>query len=194
MGGEQLAYVTAWLSGAKLVFGDRPKKETWRRLMRVATASSADACFTAANIERYYEEILPQLSDAAREAATAALADDIWRDVAIVERDVVLLHSLREAAEAEEKAAAAEGRDPRPVVGVVGEAHVEGILRHAAATAVAGLPTGGVMLAADELEPLAPLVGDGGDGDGGDSGMDGEEALVARACLEMVTAMRCNPE
>ena len=76
----------------------------------------------------------------------------------------------------------------------MGEAHVEGILRHAAATAVAGLPTGGVMLAADELEPLAPLVGDGGDGDGGDSGMDGEEALVARACLEMVTAMRCNPE
>lgn len=190
MGGEQLAYVATWLASARLVFGDRPKNTTWRRLAAAVDAASADRCYTAANLERYYGELLPQLSDKAQAAAAAAARDDAWNDVAIMERDTVLLHSLREAAEAEEAAASAEGREPRAVVGVVGESHVEGMLQLAASAAVSALPTGGVVLGADKLEALEPLMAESAvEGEGST-----EARLAARACLEMVTAMRCNPE
>ena len=68
MGGEQLAYVATWLASARLVFGDRPKNTTWRRLAAAVDAASADRCYTAANLERYYGELLPQLSQVEGEA------------------------------------------------------------------------------------------------------------------------------
>ena len=45
MPGEQLAYVAALAVGAPLLFGDRPKRETYARLATHASLSELDAFF-----------------------------------------------------------------------------------------------------------------------------------------------------
>lgn len=45
MPGEQLAYVAALAVGAPLLFGDRPKRETYARLSSHASLSDLDAFF-----------------------------------------------------------------------------------------------------------------------------------------------------
>lgn len=45
MPGEQLAYVAALAVGAPLLFGDRPKQETYARLSWHASLSELDAFF-----------------------------------------------------------------------------------------------------------------------------------------------------
>ena len=43
--GEQLAYVAALAAGAPLLFGDRPKRETYARLGSLTSLSELDAFF-----------------------------------------------------------------------------------------------------------------------------------------------------
>jgi len=43
--GEQLAYIAAFTTGAKLIFGDRPKDITYRRLHSLVTAAELDEAF-----------------------------------------------------------------------------------------------------------------------------------------------------
>ena len=51
--GEQLAYITAFATGAKLIFGDRPKDITYRRLAAVATSSQLDEAFGLHCVSHY---------------------------------------------------------------------------------------------------------------------------------------------
>ena len=120
---EQLAYVAALASGARLVHGDRPKAATVARLVCGLSVGELDrglAAVTAANYVSLTlpgDEILPP--DLSRGGpALAAL---------LTERDAVLCATAAAEAEAEAKAAAAEGRAPRPLVLLVGAWHVAGV-------------------------------------------------------------------
>ena len=44
-GGEQLAYIAAFATGAALVFGDRPKADTFARLASLPSLRELDAAF-----------------------------------------------------------------------------------------------------------------------------------------------------
>ena len=55
--GEQLAYIAAFATGAKLIFGDRPKDITYRRLAALATSVQLDEAF-GIQCEEHYRELL----------------------------------------------------------------------------------------------------------------------------------------
>ena len=46
-GGEQLAYIAAIAVNAQLIFGDRPKRETYQRLLTQPTVVELDEAFAA---------------------------------------------------------------------------------------------------------------------------------------------------
>ena len=172
--GEQLAYIAALTVGAALVFGDRPKEETYQRLMSLPSLSDLDKTFGAqvrspsiASLMQSREpkplpfnvllihRIMPPLSPPIPEVILNGLLPDILltavgvqaalnyeeslsgqpavaqraehtlaQHIMQTEREAVLCQYLHKAAGSH----AASQRFARPlVVGVVGEAHLEGI-------------------------------------------------------------------
>lgn len=83
--GEQLAYIAALATGAHLVFGDRPKHITYRRLWDVPTLHQLDeafACQAIANYQEYYHDIIGKADAAGGEVSSMTnCADDIMMKV-----------------------------------------------------------------------------------------------------------------
>ena len=162
--GEQLAYIAGLAVGAPLIFGDRPKEQTYERLMTLPSLADLDQtfgcqvcrlsiasehvlnsvstvkckhqgtahrllrrrCFLVTECSSYplqaalnYKEILSGQPAIARKA-DFTLSQHIMQ----TEREAVLCQSLHNAA----AVPAGKGTFRQPVVvGVVGEAHIEGI-------------------------------------------------------------------
>ena len=108
---EHLAYVAAMSVGAGLMFGDRPKMVTYRRMLCCPSLADLDAAFAIQCWSNYHD----LLSDTALEKTSDVLTEKIL----FQERDAVLLKSLHEAS-----VNAGKGST---IVGVVGAAHVPGM-------------------------------------------------------------------
>jgi hypothetical protein len=115
---EVLVYAAAFTVGASVVFGDRPKAVTYKRLMKTPTLAELDGTF-AAQSERNYRLLLPNEHPLAGKAN--ARSYDFFERVIIDERNCVLASSIRECVD---KVAAGEG-----VVAVIGVDHIEGVSR-----------------------------------------------------------------
>lgn len=96
-GGEQLAYIAAFATGAALVFGDRPKEATFLRLWGLPSLRDLDAAFGQQSALNYREQLTgrPATSDW---SATPGEAEHAVERIMLRERDQVLAHSLRDAA------------------------------------------------------------------------------------------------
>ena len=110
---EQVALVAALVRNAPLVFGDRPKEVTFRRLFAESEAE-LDAAFGAQCASNFAS------LQAGGEAPPPA-APDAFERVVLRERDLVMFDSLR----AEARAAGAG----RSVVGILGSAHLAEVCR-----------------------------------------------------------------
>ena len=115
---EVLVYAAAFAVGASVVYGDRPKAVTYRRLMASPTLAELDSTF-AKQSERNYRLLLPNDHPIASKANERT--HDCFERIIIDERDTVLASTIRECADKVE-----EGQK---VVAVVGVDHVEGISR-----------------------------------------------------------------
>ena len=116
---EALVYAAAFAVEARLVFGDRPKSTTYRRLVSCPTLKELDETF-AKQSARNYRLLVPE----DHEAATLPPADpatDAFERVCIDERDTILAHTIYEEA-------ALQGT-PGVVVAVVGSDHLAGVER-----------------------------------------------------------------
>jgi|APGre2960657444_1045066.scaffolds.fasta_scaffold00830_11 hypothetical protein len=111
---EQVALVAALTVSSTLVYGDRPKEVTFRRLA-ACSASQLDASFC-----RQASSNFASLHGGEWDVE----GEDVFDEVVLRERDRVLYHSLR--TEARNVAANAEGK---AVVGIVGSAHLEAVAR-----------------------------------------------------------------
>eukprot|EP00884_Botryococcus_braunii_P003138 jgi/Botrbrau1/12825/Bobra.20_1s0015.1 len=137
--GEQLAYVAAVARGSRIVFGDRPKHATFRRLFSTLSVPQLESAFSLKAADNY-QEILTG-------APAPANASCQFTRILLYERDTVLAQSLAAAAtDASQRLRCPPGvpGDPcgpapglpqplpirtRPVlVGVVGASHIAGIL------------------------------------------------------------------
>ena len=110
---EHLAYVAALSVEAGLVFGDRPKMVTYRRMLCCPSIADLDAAFGIQCWSNYHD----LFSDTALEKTSDVLTEKIL----FQERDAVLLKSLHEAS-----VNAGEGHT---IVGVVGASHVPGMTK-----------------------------------------------------------------
>lgn len=108
---EHLAYVAALSVGAGLMFGDRPKMVTYRRMLCCPSLADLDAAFAIQCWSNYHD----LFSGTALEKTSDVLTEKIL----FQERDAVMLKSLHEAS-----VNAGEGNT---VVGVVGGSHVSGM-------------------------------------------------------------------
>ena len=155
LNGEQLAYVAALASGARLAFGDRPKEITYRRLFGAPTLADLDRAFEA-EVARQYREMLGDggKGDAAAssgsgsggggggedpEAAALAAAQQVLAsrclvdDIMMTEREAVMCKVAWDlAAQAAAAASAGNGNggsggDGAKVALVVGSAHLPGL-------------------------------------------------------------------
>lgn len=116
---EALVYAAAFAVDARLVFGDRPKEATYRRLVSCPTLAELDATFGNQS-ERNYRLLLPE--DHPQATIPPAKADDVFENVCINERDVILAHTIYEEATMEGV--------PGEVVAVVGSDHLAGVERN----------------------------------------------------------------
>ena len=160
--GEQLAYIAGLAVGAPLIFGDRPKEQTYERLMTLPSLADLDQTF-GCQVRRFFvafEHVLngvveskhlgiphpilqrqcflvikciPYLLQAAlnykeilsgQPAIAKKAAYTLSQHIMQIEREAVLCQSLHNAAAV--PAGKSTFRQP-VVVGVVGEAHIEGI-------------------------------------------------------------------
>lgn len=112
--GEQIGYVAAFATGARLVFGDRPKEVTYRRLLHMTNVRELDETFARQSAANYLELIT------GREPPPDN--DSTVERVMMRERDAVLCSSLHAAAQD----AMGTGKC---VVALVGEAHLPGMQR-----------------------------------------------------------------
>ena len=117
---EALVYAAAFAVDARLVFGDRPKEVTYRRLVSTPTLAELDETF-ARQSARNYRLLLPESHEHATLPEPDASADAFER-VCIEERDAVLAHTIYEEA-------TMEGLPPGEVVAVVGSDHLAGVER-----------------------------------------------------------------
>ncbi|KAK9845208.1 hypothetical protein WJX81_000042 [Elliptochloris bilobata] len=85
MPGEQLAYVAALAVGAALVYGDRPKRETYKRLCSLPSLVDLDASFAWQAAANYLDLACPDTAEAAAEPPQTLLAHRIL----LSERDAV---------------------------------------------------------------------------------------------------------
>jgi len=108
---EQLAYVAAMSVEAGLVFGDRPKTTTYRRMLCCPSVADLDAAFAIQCWSNYH--------DLFSTTQLEKTSDVLTEKVLFQERDAVLLKSLHDAS-----VQAGEGNT---VVGVVGASHVPGM-------------------------------------------------------------------
>ena len=113
-------YAAAFAVDARLVFGDRPKEVTYRRLVSTPTLAELDETF-ARQSARNYRLLLPESHEHATLPEPDASADAFER-VCIEERDAVLAHTIYEEA-------TMEGLPPGEVVAVVGSDHLAGVER-----------------------------------------------------------------
>ncbi|GBF99338.1 hypothetical protein Rsub_11750 [Raphidocelis subcapitata] len=113
--GEQLAYVAALATGAKLAFGDRPKEITYKRLLALPSPAQLD--------DAYAREVLRQYCEVLGDAPPpeAAYARDAVDGIMMAEREAVMI------AVASELAAAGAAEGGGGVALVVGSAHLPGI-------------------------------------------------------------------
>eukprot|EP00803_Ostreobium_quekettii_P000587 evm.model.scf_882.5 EVM.evm.TU.scf_882.5 scf_882:18796-20208(+) len=114
--GEQLAYTAAFAADAQVVFGDRPKAETWRRLSAAATVPDLDDYYAGA-VELNYRGVLEPGAPRVRELDAAAVST--VERVLLLERDAVMCGSLA--------AASARVGAGGCVCGVVGLDHLEAV-------------------------------------------------------------------
>ena len=108
--GEQLAYVAALSRGARLVFGDRPKRETVRRLLdgRVLSAADLDRAVAA----QAARNTLESLTGGVAPPPSVADGGGFGRayDVLVRERDAAICSAVaREVVREEERAARCSG-------------------------------------------------------------------------------------
>jgi len=115
---EVLVYAAAFTVGATVVYGDRPKAVTYRRLMATPTLAELDGTF-AAQSERNYRLLLP--ADHPLAAKANEKSGDFFEKVVIEERDCVLASTIRECVD--------KADDGGEVVAVIGVDHVEGVAR-----------------------------------------------------------------
>lgn len=115
---EVLVYAAAFAVGASVVYGDRPKAVTYRRLMAAPTVQELDATF-AKQSERNYRLLLPEDHPLAKKANERT--HDCFERIIIDERDRVLASTIRECADKVD----ANGT----VVAVVGVDHIQGVAK-----------------------------------------------------------------
>jgi hypothetical protein len=115
---EVLVYAAAFAVGATVVYGDRPKATTYKRLMSTPSLAELDGTF-AAQSERNYRLLLPP--DHPLAGAANQRANDCFERIIIDERDCVLASTIRECADK------VEGDET--VVAVIGVDHIEGVSR-----------------------------------------------------------------
>lgn len=110
---EPLVYAAAFSVDARLVFGDRPKETTYRRLVSCPTLGELDETFGNQSA-RNYRLLLPEGHP---EATIPPPAEgDVFETVCITERDAILTHTIREEAERDDKpGAVVVGILPPPV-------------------------------------------------------------------------------
>ncbi|KAF8062895.1 hypothetical protein HT031_003733 [Scenedesmus sp. PABB004] len=72
--GEQLAYVAAFATGSQLLFGDRPKATTYKRLFAIPSLADLDAAFGAEAAALYSGYLAAAAADGGGDAAAAAAA------------------------------------------------------------------------------------------------------------------------
>jgi hypothetical protein len=98
--GEQLAVIAGLAVGADVVYGDRPKETTYRRLLHMCSAVDLDRNFGFRSAQNYREALGLE--------RVAPAKDDIVEQVLMIEREAVLCHSTCAAAkQAQESGAAA---------------------------------------------------------------------------------------
>lgn len=126
--GEQLAYIAALAVGAELVFGDRPKAITYQRLQNIPSLADLDASYERLSADNY-QDLLDKHAHSASESRSPVDSDtesgsrpDSVRTILTDERDLVLANSMIRAA----KKIGEEGK----VAGVIGAAHMAGVLRY----------------------------------------------------------------
>jgi hypothetical protein len=116
---EALVYAAAFAVEARLVFGDRPKDTTYRRLISCPTLAELDETF-ARQSARNYRLLVPENHEAAK-LPPPDPASDAFERVCIDERDAILAHTVYEEATREGV--------PGTVVAVVGSDHLAGVQR-----------------------------------------------------------------
>ncbi|KAG1657671.1 hypothetical protein FOA52_013765 [Chlamydomonas sp. UWO 241] len=118
--GEQLAYITAFATGASLVYADRPKDISYRRLFALASAADLDEGFGAQCEDLYCQVLgLPAPSYSGREVKLA-------ERILMQEREAVMCKVLDDAC----RTGLLQGGPSAPaksVVMVVGRSHMHGI-------------------------------------------------------------------
>jgi hypothetical protein len=115
---EVLVYAAAFAVRATIVYGDRPKAVTIKRLVSTPTLGELDGAF-AAQSERNYRLLLPD--DHPLAAAASERTNDYFEKVIIDERDCVLASTIRECVNKAENGG--------KVVAVMGVDHVAGVAR-----------------------------------------------------------------
>ena len=114
---EALVYAAAFAVDARLVFGDRPKDVTYRRLVSVTTLAQLDETFGNQSA-RNYRLLLPE--DHPQAKIPPPSPGDQFEKICIDERDAILAHTIREEA-------AMADAGPGAVVAVVGSDHLAGV-------------------------------------------------------------------
>ena len=109
---EQLAYIATLAVGADLIFGDRPKTETYTRLLWLPSLVDLDKAFGAKARENY-EELAGELW------AGDGDEDSLVHRILMLERDARLLSTLNNAS--------IKAGPHSVVVGVVGRGHLPGM-------------------------------------------------------------------
>jgi hypothetical protein len=138
---EALVYAAAFAVEARLVFGDRPKSTTYRRLVSCPTLKELDETFAKQSARNYRLLVPPD-----HPVATLLPPDpatDAFERVCIAERDTILAHTIYEEA-------VLQGT-PGAVVAVVGSDHLLGVERRWAEMVASG---GKSKASAEEIEQL----------------------------------------
>ncbi|CAL8462413.1 g1946 [Coccomyxa elongata] len=117
--GEQLVYIAGLAVEAQIVYGDRVKADTYRRLDTVPSIVDLDRAFGLQSVLNYEEMV------SGRPAVVPPAQRGCVEHILLTERDAVLCQSLAEAAHAQRPNSKPWQRSL--VVGAVGEAHLEGI-------------------------------------------------------------------
>ncbi|KAK3269611.1 hypothetical protein CYMTET_21955, partial [Cymbomonas tetramitiformis] len=117
---EQLAYVAAFVIGSPIVYGDRPKLTTFKRLLHGTSLEELDHAFGALSAQNYEGLLLRGGAASPPGTQEAAPKPNCFQRIVIEERDAVVCDQLMRSV---------AGADPgrAPVVAVVGSQHVPGI-------------------------------------------------------------------
>eukprot|EP00873_Tetraselmis_striata_P027661 jgi/Tetstr1/447925/TSEL_035233.t2 len=111
--GEQLAYIAAFAVGATLVYGDRSKDITYKRLLSIPSIEDLDVAFADQSAANYLEMI--------NGSPPPVTEYKVFTQVMMAEREAVLCSAMADAA--------AKSGPGSCVVGVVGNAHMDGMQR-----------------------------------------------------------------